>query len=284
MTDVKSPLDLLLLVVAAIMAGTVNSLAGGGTLITFPSLLAVGLPARVANATNTMALWPGLISSLWGYRRFVRNNGRTILLLGLPSLIGGTAGALLLSHTTDSTFALVLPWLILMATGLFASQGVISNFIRGKSKAPAEETSAETDNPPWTPYWYAAVPFQFIIGLYGGYFGAGIGILILTNLGLLGFSHMHKMNGLKNIFGALVNVMALAVFITARLPQGTGVGPSKNLMIDWPVAGLMACGSIAGGYMGSRIARKVGQIAVRRLVVVIGVVLSLTLLLHPATH
>ncbi len=284
MIDVQPPSHLLLLVVAAVLAGTVNSLAGGGTLITFPSLLAVGLPARVANATNTMALWPGLISSLWGYRRFVRNNGKAILLLGLPSLVGGTAGALLLSHTTDNTFARILPWLILMATGLFASQGIVANFIRNRRTESHQPLEEEADNPPWTPYWYVAVPFQFIIGLYGGYFGAGIGILILTNLGLLGFHHMHKMNGLKNIFGALVNVMALVVFITARLPAGTGVGPGRNLMIDWPVAGLMACGSIAGGYMGSRFARRVGQVVVRRLVVVIGVSLSLTLLLHPVTH
>jgi uncharacterized membrane protein YfcA len=280
-------LHYLVLFVAAMCAGAVNSVAGGGTLLTFPALIWIlGRPfANVANATSTVALWPGQLSSLFGYRKEIGRSRTAILAMGLPSLIGGGAGALLLSHTPKSVFVNLIPYLILTATLLFMAQGPISKFLRPHNKQPEQTEAVGTES--FTPdsdagfstKWLGVMGFQLLVAVYGGYFGAGIGILMLAALGFMGFTDIHRMNGLKNINGLLINAVAIVIFIAAHTRPGDGVGPTHDRLIQWPLAGLMAVGSIIGGYAGAGTARRIGQQNVRRIVILIGFSLTLSLIL-----
>ncbi|HEY3283359.1 MAG TPA: sulfite exporter TauE/SafE family protein [Armatimonadota bacterium] len=275
------------LFVSAMVAGAVNSVAGGGTLLTFPALLWTGRLENVANATSTVALWPGQLSSLWGYRREIGRNHAAIAALAIPSLLGGGVGALLLSHTSNAVFARLVPFLILTATLLFAAQGTLSKLLLSRSsQEPKEYQNLEGSAPakavkaPQYRLWTGIALFQLLVAIYGGYFGAGIGILMLAALGFMGFSDVHQMNGLKNINGLLINLVAITIFILARTPPGQGTGPTHDHLVDWPIALLMAAGSTLGGYAGSGIARRMGQQNVRRIVVAIGFGLTLSLLLR----
>jgi uncharacterized membrane protein YfcA len=260
-----------LLVGAAALAGAVNSVAGGGTLITFPALLWTGQPALIANATSTVALWPGQLSSLWGYRKEVGRNRTAIVCLALPSLLGGLLGALLLLRTSNKTFAALVPYLILTATLLFMAQEPLG---RWQKQRAAQTEAAGTDAPePNAPTylqrlerWAGVMGFQFLVAIYGGYFGAGIGILMLAALGFMGFANIHQMNGLKNINGLIINAIAAALFI------GKGI-------VDWQIALMMAAGSIIGGYAGAGTARRIGQRNVRRIIILIGFALTISLFL-----
>jgi uncharacterized protein len=240
---------------AAMMAGMINSVAGGGTLVTFPALIWVGFPAIIANATSTFALVPGAWSSAYGYRGELLKAPRKFLYLLIPSVVGGAIGAVLLKRTPPATFAALVPFLILFATVLFMIQGPVQRWLRSGASAQ-EEASAN---------WMLGAGFyQFLVAVYGGYFGAGIGILMLAVLGIMGLSDIHQMNGLKNIFGSMINGVAAVYFVFAGL-------------IDWPSAALMAAGSIAGGYGAAGIARKMGQKFVRRLVILIGFAMAVSL-------
>jgi uncharacterized membrane protein YfcA len=273
------------------MAGAVNSVAGGGTLLTFPALIWSGQLANVANATSTVALWPGQLSSLWGYRREIGRSRQAIVALGLPSLLGGGVGALLFSHTSSALFARLVPFLILLATLLFMAQGPLSRRLKRSPEpftAPAEATGG-ADTPAtsvpgsastFQPAWIGVMLFQFAVAIYGGYFGAGIGILMLAALGFMGFSNIHRMNGLKNLNGLLINLVAIVIFLMARTAPGQGVGPGHDRLVDWSNAALMAAGSIVGGYAGSGTARRIGQQNVRRIVIFIGFALTLSLLIR----
>ncbi|HLV81702.1 MAG TPA: sulfite exporter TauE/SafE family protein [Chthonomonadaceae bacterium] len=268
----------LVLIFAAMMAGAVNSVAGGGTLLTFPALLWAGQTAKIANATSTVALWPGQLSSLLGYRRKIGRSHTAILCLGLPSLVGGGIGALLLLRTPASTFARLVPFLILMATVLFALQEPLTRLLRARARRRArQEDSAASEPPPveeddnleaasWR-RWAAVMLYQLFVAIYGGYFGAGIGILMLAALGFMGFTNIHRMNGLKNLNGLCINGVAVTLFMANRL-------------VNWHVALMMASGAIVGGYGGSGIAQRIGQRNVRRLVILIGLGLALYLLLQ----
>ena len=273
-----SPLQHILLFLAAIIAGIMNSLAGGGTLVTFPALLAMGFPARIANATNTLALWPGVISSLWGYRKYVSDKPRILLYLGTFGVLGGASGAIILSHTSDAVFGHVVPWLILGTTVLFATQSIL---IQRARQGHVASDDPMKDNPPFTRFSFVGMALMFVFAFYGGYFGAGLGILILTLLGYMGFTHIHRMNGIKNTLAGIVNLMAILIFASARLPVGQGAGAGRNLMIDWVTGLLMALGSITGGLVGSHYAKRVGQKNVRRIIIFIGAVISISLILHP---
>ena len=217
------------------LAGAVNSVAGGGTLLTFPALLWAGQHAVVANATSTVALWPGQLSSLWGYRSELGRSRKVILLLALPSLVGGTAGALLLLHTSESSFIRIVPYLILLATGLFMAQEPLSKYLKSRSSTavvPAEndgsgDESSKQPSTGATRIGPGIMVFQFIVAIYGGYFGAGIGILMLAALGFMGFLNIHRMNGLKNINGLCINLAAATLFISRGL-------------VDWRLALFMA--------------------------------------------
>jgi uncharacterized membrane protein YfcA len=246
----------ILLFGAAVAAGMINSVAGGGTLVSFPALVWAGRPEIIANATNALALVPGAWSSAYGYRREALKAPRKFLYLLIPSLIGGVVGAVLLRLTPPATFAQMVPLLILFATILFMAQEPIQRWLRSSEAAHRETTTS----------WIIGASFyQFLVAVYGGYFGAGIGILMLAVLGIMGLSDIHQMNGLKNIFGSVINGVAAIYFVFAGL-------------IDWPGAALMAAGSIVGGYGAAGIARKIGQKAVRRIVIVIGFAMTISLL------
>jgi len=239
---------------AAFLAGAINSVAGGGTLVSFPTLIWLGLPSVAANATSTVGIWPGAWSSMLGYRRELRSTSPRMLVLVVPSVIGGIAGAILLRWTPQSTFDRLVPFLILFATLLFMAQEPLQRRFK-IANASAHES----------PRWLAgAMAFQLLVALYGGYFGAGIGILMLAALSILGLTDIHQMNGLKNFFGGCINGVAALYFIWAR-------------MVDWPFVFIMALGAIAGGYGGAGIARRIGRTAVRRVVVAIGFGMAVSL-------
>lgn len=239
---------------AAFLAGVVNSIAGGGTLITFPALLSAGLPAVTANATSTVALVPGSLSAFWGYRGEVRGEGRLLFAMALPSLVGGTIGALAANRAGDALFAKLAPLLVLGATLLFMAQEPLRRWSRRTPlRSAAEERGASR--------LAAMAGFQLLVALYGGFFGAGIGILMLASLGLLGLTNIHRMNGLKNLAAVCINGLAALTFTLAG-------------RVEWSIASFMIVGGIAGGYTGAGLAQRLGQVVVRRLVVAIGLGIS----------
>jgi uncharacterized membrane protein YfcA len=240
--------QLVALVAASFGGGVMNALAGGGTILTYPTLLWLGESAIVANATSTVALWPGAASSLFGYRRDVLDHKGWLKTLFLPSLLGGALGAVLLLKTPSEAFRKMAPFLILFATGLFMLRGVVARFLGSASEHAEGRTPARLA---------LAVVFQFFVAVYGGYFGAGIGILMLAVLGFLGLSNIHAANGLKNFFGMCINGVAAAYFIV----RGA---------VDWRAAIVMVVGATLGGYAGSRFALRIGQGRVRAAVIVIG--------------
>lgn len=244
---------LLLVVIAAAVGGAINAIAGGGTLVTFPALVGLGVPAIVANATSTVALWPGALGSIFGYRDELAGARSWAIRFAVPSLVGGLLGALLLLRTPAERFDQVVPWLVLGATVLFLVQRPLMTALRSRSATAPGTPDDPTSRPPGT----ALLLFQLGVAVYGGYFGAGIGILMLAALGFMGFANIHRMNGLKNWGGLCINVVAALTFALGGF-------------VDWPVAIAMALGATAGGYAGSRLAQRVPQEWVRRGVIVIG--------------
>jgi len=242
---------------AAFLAGAINSVAGGGTLISFPALIWLGLGSVTANATNTVAIWPGTVGSAWAYRRELRSAEARFLALIAPSLVGGFIGALLLRYTPAAIFDRMVPFLILFATLLFMAQEPIQRVL--KTGAAAAHRSMR--------WLVGGMLFQLCVGLYGGYFGAGIGILMLAALSILGIEDIHQMNSLKVIFGGAVNGIAAIYFIWAR-------------MVYLPYVLLMAVAAILGGYLGAGTARRMGQQTVRRIVVAIGLGMALSLFIR----
>src|SRR5215813_8044384 len=250
-----SLLSLLAMLCAAFAAGAINSIAGGGTLLTFPVLIWLGLDPKVANGTSTVALWPGLFGGLFGYRRLLENSSPILIRLGITSIIGGAFGAWLLIWTPSPVFKRLVPFLILFATILFMSNGVINKRLRLGS----------LDDQPGKLWWTGAMVFQFFSAMYGGYFGAGNGILMLAAMGLLGLNELHRANGIKNFLGICINSIAVLSFSLAGL-------------VVWPDALVMACGALIGGYFGASMAVRIGQLWVRRGVVVIGLVIFVAMI------
>src|ERR1043165_827352 len=241
---------------AAFVGGMMNSIAGGGTLLTFPVLLWLGLDPEVANATSTVALWPGLFGGVWGFRRDMENSRSILMRLGATSVIGGGLGAWLLILIPSDKFAHQVPFLILFATVLFTLQAPITRWLG--TGAPAEQPRAR--------WWLGAIIFQFFSSMYGGYFGAGNGILMLAAMGLLGLTDIHRANGIKNFLGICINFVAIIAFTIAGL-------------VVWPNALLMAVAAIAGGYYGASTARRLGRVFVRRVVVLIGLTIGVAMLI-----
>jgi uncharacterized membrane protein YfcA len=235
-----TPATGVLLFVAAALGGAINSVAGGGSFVAFPALLFAGVAPVRANATNTIALWPGSVASVVAYRRELREVRRELVPLGIAAFIGGLAGSLLLLKTRESTFVLLIPWLLLFATLLFSFGGrVAKRIMRGQQASIV-----------------AAVAAQLFISVYGGYFGGGMGIMMLAVLSLLGMTDIHKMNALKTALTTLINGVSVAAFIVAGA-------------IAWTQGGVMIVGGITGGYAGAAIARRVDPKHVRRLVLVV---------------
>jgi hypothetical protein len=242
-----------LLIGAGALAGVMNAIAGGGTIVTFPSLILAGLSSIVANATSTVALLPGALSSLAGYRKRIPTVVRWLRLFAPVSLVGGLIGGILLVQTPSSTFDRFVPFLILFATVLFMAHSFFSRLFASRQVLKGAEPSRR-----WI---IGAMAFQLGVAIYGGYFGAGIGILMLASLGMLGFEDVHEMNTVKVVLGFMINVVAAAYFIASGL-------------IEWAEAGIMAGGTIAGGFLGAHYAQKVKQTTVRRLITVIGLGIS----------
>jgi uncharacterized membrane protein YfcA len=283
-------LQICVLFVAAILGGALNSVAGGGSFITFPTLLFTGVPPINANATSTVALWPGSVASTGAYRQELAIQERVrILVLSGTSLVGGVLGAILLLRTSQTTFVRLVPYLLLLATVLFAVSGPITNRLRRRNiqqgaeplnqewrqKGPVEQeietttdstfsdTAVETKKPGTSWFGLAGIAFlQLIIAIYGGYFGGGIGILMLATLGFMGIENIHEMNALKTLLTSFINGVAVITFIIAGA-------------VVWLPAILMVAGAIIGGYGGAYFARQIDPRWVRYFVILVGVGLTI---------
>jgi hypothetical protein len=247
-------LQILALVASAFGAGAMNAMAGGGTLLTFPTLMLLGLPAIAANATSTVALVPGAAASMAGFRREVASHRRWLKTLFLPSLAGGVFGSFLLLRTPERVFENLAPLLVLFATILFMLRGAVARRLAPK-EPPEPAGGGEASIPAGR--WALATVLQFGVAVYGGYFGAGIGILMLALLGFLGLTDILAMNGLKNFFAVCINGVAALYFVL----QGA---------VHWREAAVLTVGAIAGGYGGARFSRRIGQERARAAVIVIG--------------
>ena len=214
----------------------------------------------VANATSTVALLPAALSSMVGFRGERSGARRWASLFAVPSLIGGAIGAVLLLRTSNAAFDRIVPWLVLGATALFLSQRALLRLVHGSPTRAAGDDALMARTPS-----LALLIGQLLVGIYGGYFGAGIGILMLASLGLMGFTNIHRMNGLKNWGGFCMNLVAALTFAASGI-------------VRWPVALGMAVGSIAGGYIGARAALRVPQEMVRGAVAAVGVLSGIWLL------
>ena len=252
----------LLVCCAGIAAGAINSVAGGGTLVSFPTLIWLGVPSVTANATNTVAVWPGSVAGVWGYRREMRGADPRVYALVVPSVVGGVAGAILLHRTPTDVFDRLVPVLILFATLLFMAQEPLQRRFKVALSHPRALAPSHPS------YWLSgAMVFQLLVGVYGGYFGAGIGILMLAALGLMGHSDIHQMNGVKNLLAACINGVAAIYLTWAGL-------------VSWPDAVIMAIGAVVGGIASAGVARQIGPRAVRRVVIGIGFAMALSLMLR----
>jgi uncharacterized membrane protein YfcA len=243
----------LFLFVSAFLAGIINSVAGGGSFLTFPALLFVGIPPIQSNATSTAAVWPGTVASLFAYRKVFTVEARKLLApLLITGVIGGILGAQILLYTPQATFLKLVPWLLLGATLLFVASGRITRWVRAR-------TSNHRSGARWLTY--GGLCLELFIAMYVGYFGAGVGILILALLALLGMENIHAMNGMKTLLVTVVNGVALSIFIFSKV-------------VVWPEALLMLVAAIFGGYGGASVAQKIDPKYVRRLVIIVGFSMS----------
>ena len=241
-----------LLVVASVGAGIVNAIAGGGTLLTFPALLALGVSPVTANATNTLALWPGQLSGAYAYRHHLGEERRMALFLALPSALGGIGGSALVLALPERSFAAAVPWLIFFACALLAFQGSLKSALAKVKGA---------DHP--AAIWVA----QFAISLYGGYFGAGMGILMLAAMGILLASSAQHANALKVLFSFLINGVAAICFLL--------FGP-----VHWAAAVIMAIGAGLGGWAGAHLAQRLPPSGMRWVAIGIGFYAAVRMILR----
>lgn len=244
---------------SAFVAGAMNSIAGGGTLLTFPALTGVITPA-MANATSTVALLPGSFAGALGYRKEVWECRRFVLRMIVPSLVGGFIGAWLVGKDQE-TFKILVPWLILTAAVLFVVQAPLSKWVK---KRATQETQTEHHEPGWFTQMLV-IGFQFLVAVYGGYFGAGIGILMLSALGFMGVGDIHRMNGVKTFLATAINTASVVVFVFMF---------AHEKLVDWTYAIPMLISAIIGGYVGARVARSLPASVVRYTVIAIGFGLS----------
>jgi uncharacterized protein len=237
------------LLAIAVVSGAMNAVAGGGSFLTFPALLLAGVPPIQANATNTVALWPGLLGSIGAYRNELRDEQarRVLLPLLVTGVFGGLVGAITLLVTPQHTFLRLIPWLLLSATLLFAFSRKITAALRTHEK-PALTTRG-------------AAAAQFFVAIYIGYFGAGAGILMIALLALLGMTHIHRINAYKTVQNAVCNGVAILAFVAKGV-------------VYWRHAGVMVLGATLGGYFGAHFAQKMKQEHVRWMVIAIGAGMS----------
>ena len=247
-------MEITALLVAACAAGAMNAVAGGGTLITFPVLILFGVPPMVANATSTLSLVFGISGSLYGFRALLAEVRPWFSTFIPVSIAGGWLGSILLTRGSEQSFSRLVPYLVLFATLLFMIQGLVRRMVAHRVVSLEAPPSGRL-------HLAVALVFQFLVSVYGGYFGAGIGILMLATMGLMGLHHIHEMNAIKTVLGALINIVAAAYFVFVGL-------------VVWPQAIVMTIGATLGYFLGSHMAQKISQQQVRNIVAVIGVSLS----------
>ncbi len=241
----------LLVIAVGLGAGAINALAGGGTILSFPALVLFGVPAVQANATSAVALWPGRLGGIWGFRDDIAKAEHWWYWLAVPSVLGGVLGAFLLVNLPPQAFSSVAPFLVLAATALMAFEPWLQHRLEGHL---GERHSAKRR--------VLAVIAEFIAAVYGGYFGAGIGILLLAVLGVFGVRDVHRANGLKNLFGFLLAGAAVVFFIVTRA-------------VVWSAAIPVAAGGIVGAYAGASLADRFSERALRTLIVAIGIAMAI---------
>jgi uncharacterized protein len=245
---------------AALVTGAINAVAGGGSLVTFPALVFAGYSAKVANVTNTVAIWPGTVGGSYGYREELFRQRNRVLALLLPAIGGGLVGSVVLLATPTSAFDAIVPFLILFACGLLALQGPLSRYAQSHQLA-----AASVDHVPMS-----LRGVVFMLAIYGGYFGAGLGIMMLAVLAVLLPDDIQHSNALKGLLALIINAVAVIYFIIASLAGAD--------YIRWGVAAVMAVGAIVGGYLGVGVARRLGRDWLRAVVIVYGVVSALILM------
>jgi uncharacterized protein len=253
-------LSLIGLFVAAMLGGALNAIAGGGSLISFPSLIAYGVLTIPANATSTAALWPGSIGSVLGFWQEVRQQWRLVLLLLVPSLAGGLLGAFVLVSTPEAVFRRVVPFLVLFATLLFASRDLFARLTRDGAEDRRDRVTFAGA------IW--GVLFQIVIATYGGFFGAGQSIMMMASLSIMGLRDIHRINGLKTAMAVSVNGIALVLFALRGI-------------VEWNLALVMGAGAIFGGYGAARLSKRISQKALSGFVIAVGVFVSAWLFARP---
>lgn len=244
------------LVVAAFVAGAINAVAGGGSLVSFPALVAVGYPAKVANITNTVALWPGYIGGSISYAGQLSGQRRRVLVLSVPSILGAIVGSAILLYTPASSFETIVPFLILFAAGLMAVQVRLAAWV---AKHRPDRADADIN--------VEVLGGTFILGVYGAYFGAGLGILTLAVLGILLPDDLHRSNALKGLLSAIINAAAV-VYFAIFAP------------VAWIPALVMSVAALAGGYYGVGVARKFSAVTLRRVIIVYAVAIAVLMLVR----
>jgi uncharacterized protein len=244
--------EFILVALAALAAGMVNALAGGGTLITFPMLTAVGIPAVMSNVTNTVALCPGYFGATMAQLGDIRTQGKRLLLLLPTGVVGGVAGGLLLLNTSERLFSELVPYLILLATALLAFQPQLRQLVVNRI-----QTAGSKDEHPW----FAVLPI-FVASIYGGYFGAGLGVILLATLGMVLDDTLTRLNALKQSISFCVNIAAAIFFLFSG-------------QVLWSAALVMAVAALVGGVVGGRVAGRIPPTILRWLVVTIGVIVAI---------
>lgn len=246
-----------LVLVAGVWAGTINTVVGSGTLVSFPVLVSIGIPPVTANVSNTVGLFPGSFVGAYGYRRELTGQGRRATLLGAASVLGAIGGAVLLLTLPAGAFNAIVPALIILALLLVIFGKKLTAWLQARGRGATDRV---------TPALWIMTLFT---GIYGGYFGAAQGILLMAFLGLMLAESLQRQNALKNILAGLVNLVAAVVFVLTT-------------HIDWAAAGLIAAGSILGGLLGASIGRRLSPTVLRATIVVIGLVAVVKLLVDPS--
>jgi len=242
------------LVIAAFLAGVLNAVAGGGSFLSFPALLNTGILPVQANATNTVALWPGQVTSIAAYRDDIRKNRRLVPPMGVAGLLGGTAGALVLLHTPQSTFMRLVPWLLLVAATIFALSRPVSRWLDQIKAARHQRPESYVPRSPRRSLVFMAT---ILVCFYIGYFGAGAGFLIITLLSLLGFEDLNEINALKVVSTTAANGIAFLIFVIGN-------------QVEWRYCLVAMAACAIGGYTSARFARMIPQPVLRGIVIAIG--------------
>ena len=247
-----SLLDAVILAAAGFAGGVVNALAGGGTLITFPALLGIGLPPKLANSTSQVALWPGRVTSVLAQLRDLRELGSAAWLSLAIGLVGGFVGAQLLIGMSPTSFRALVPWLLLVASLLFGFSKPINGYLAAHGK----------DHSRPLPMKIVGRVCEFVFCIYGGFFGAGLGVILMAGYALAGIENLRRTNVLKNLMGVVITTTSALTFIV----RGE---------VDWAAAGVMLVGALAGGFSGGKLVHLIPEGPMRVVITVAGIALAI---------